>query len=328
MPYCWNATGSQVAPRGISAAQVRMLRQSRNMTRLIRDSVDLYKQLEAETGQSVGWIQNGSLSIATNDDRLTHIRRQEALAHAYGIGARSMTVGEALERWPLMHSRDVLGAVWSPDDGRVSPSDVCSALVRASQNRGGRFFEQTGLTGILTRNGAVYGVETDAGVVRCDAVAICGGLWSREIGSMAGSAVPVLACEHFYLLTRPVDGIAGILPTLGDHDNHLYIRDDSGGLLVGCFEPMGKPIAPGVLDETFEFGLLPEDWDHFEPMMARALHRLPVLEHAEVKMLLNGPESFTPGRCLHAGRDGRDTRVVPWLRDEFRGCGFRREVQE
>ena len=298
-----------------SAAQVRMLRHSRNLTRMIRYSVDLYKRLESETGQSVGWIRNGSLSIATHRDRLIHVRRQEALAHAFGVRARSMTVGEALERWPLMNSDDVLGAVWSPDDGRVSPSDVCSALVRAARGLGARLFEQTGVSGILTRNGSVYGVETTAGVVKCDAVALCGGLWSRELGAMAGAAVPVLACEHFYLLTRPVEGIAGNLPTLGDHDGHLYIRDDSGGLLVGCFEPFGKPVAPGVLDETFEFGLLPEDWDHFEPMMERALHRLPVLERAEVKMLLNGPESFTPDGMFMLGETA-ETRGL------YLGCGM------
>ena len=132
---------------------------------------------------------------------------------------------------------------------------------------------------------------------------------------MAGARVPLLACEHFYLLTRPVDGIAGNLPTLSDHDRHLYIRDDSGGLLVGCFEPMGKPIPPGTLDETFEFRLLPEDWDHFEPMMENALHRLPALETAEVRMLLNGPESFTPDGMFMLGETA-ETRGL------FLGCGM------
>ena len=103
---------------------------------MIQYSVDLYSQLEEETGQSVGWIQKGSLSIATSPDRLIHIRRQEALAHAYGIDATSISAEEAQERWPLMNGDDVLGAVWSPLDGRVSPSDVCAGLVRGARNRG------------------------------------------------------------------------------------------------------------------------------------------------------------------------------------------------
>jgi 4-methylaminobutanoate oxidase (formaldehyde-forming) len=298
-----------------SAAQVRALRHSRNLTRMIQYSVDLYARLEQETGQNVGWIQKGSLSIATNPDRLTHIRRQEALAHAYGIDAVSVSAAEAKERWPLMNADDVLGAVWSPDDGRVSPSDVCAALVKGAKSLGAKLFEKTGVTGILTENCRVKGVETTQGTVMCDAIALCTGLWSRDVGTMAGAEVPALACEHFYLLTKPIDGIVGNTPTLSDHDNHLYIRDDSGGLLVGCFEPMGKPIAPGVLDETFEFGLLPEDWDHFEPMMMNALHRLPALETAEVKMLLNGPESFTPDGSFMLGETA-ETRGL------FLGCGM------
>ncbi|MCV6592000.1 MAG: FAD-dependent oxidoreductase [Silicimonas sp.] len=298
-----------------SAAQVRALRHSRNLTRMIQYSVDLYARLEAETGQNVGWIRKGSLSIATTPDRATHVRRQEALAHAFGLSAHWISPGEALERWPLMNGEDVLGAVWSPDDGRVSPSDVCAALVKGAKARGARLFENTGVTGILTERGRISGVETNRGTIHCDAIALCAGLWSHELGAMAGTDVPALACEHFYLLTKPVEGITGNMPTLSDHDAHLYIRDDSGGLLVGCFEPMGKPIAPGLLDESFAFGLLPEDWDHFEPMMLNALHRLPALETAEVKMLLNGPESFTPDGMFMLG----EVAETPGL---FLGCGM------
>ncbi len=298
-----------------SAAQVRALRHSRNLTRMIRYSIDLYSRLERETGQSTGWIGRGSLSIATSPDRLTHIRRQEALAHAFGVGAASISPGEAKERWPLMNADDVLGAVWSPGDGRVGPSDVSAALARGARARGARLFEDVRVTGILTENGRVRGVETTAGAVMCDAIALCAGLWSREVAAMAGARAPLLACEHFYLLTGPVEGISGNMPTLSDHDGRLYVRDDSGGLLIGCFEPRGKPIAPGELGENFAFGLLSEDWDHFEPMMANALHRLPVLETAEARMLLNGPESFTPDGMFMLGETA-ETRGL------FLGCGM------
>ncbi|MDV7145915.1 FAD-dependent oxidoreductase [Tropicimonas sp. TH_r6] len=298
-----------------SAAQVRALRHSQNLTRMIQYSVDLYARLEEETGQSVGWIQRGSLSIATNEGRLTHVKRQEALAHAYGIDAWSITPEEAKERWPMMNAEDVIGAVWSPDDGRVSPSDVCAALVKGAKTMGAKMFENTGVTGILTENGKVKGVETSQGVVMCDAIAVCTGLWSREIGEMAGADIPAQACEHFFLLTKPVEGVTQHLPTLSDHDSHLYSRDESGGFLVGCFEPMGKAVPPGILDENFEFDLLPEDWDHFEPMMMNALHRIPALETAEVRMLLNGPESFTPDGMFMLGETA-ETRGL------FLGCGL------
>ena len=161
-----------------SAAQVRALRHSHNLTRMIQYSVDLYSQLEQETSQNVGWIQKGSLSIATNADRMTHIKRQEALAHAYGINATAISVGEAKERWPLMNADDVLGAVWSPEDGRVSPSDVCAALIKAAKGLDSKLFEDTGVTGILTKGGRITGVETTRGTVMCDAIALCTGLWS------------------------------------------------------------------------------------------------------------------------------------------------------
>ena len=298
-----------------SAAQVRALRSTRNLTDLIRYSVSLYARLEEETGQATGWINKGSLSIATSEDRLVHIRRQERLAHLFGVRARSVSVEEAKERWPLMNADDVIGAVWSPDDGRVSPSDLCAALVKGARAREARIFEETAVTGIVTRSGRVAGVETDRGAVRCDAVALCAGLWSRRVAAMAGVEVPVWPCEHYYLLTEPIDGIVGNVPSLSDHDGHLYIRDDSGGLLIGCFEPGARSIDPARLGEDFAFQLLPEDWDHFEPMMKNALHRMPALESAGVKMLLNGPESFTPDGSFLLG-EAAETRGL------FLGCGM------
>ena len=298
-----------------SAAQVRALRSTRNLTDLIRYSIDLYARLEEETGQQVGWINKGSLSIATNASRMIHVRRQAALARLFGVRTDTISAGEASERWPLMNANDVVGAVWSPDDGRVSPSDLCAALAKGARAGGARMFEDTGVIGILTDGGRVTGVETERGAINCDAVALCTGLWSREAATMAGCEVPVWPCEHFYLLTKVVPGAEGNLPTLSDHDGHLYIRDDSGGLLVGCFEPMGKPINPEQIGTDFAFQLLAEDWDHFEPMMHNALHRLPCLEHAEVKMLLNGPESFTPDGSFLLGETA-ETRGL------YLGCGM------
>jgi len=298
-----------------SAAQVRALRSTRGMTELARYSIALYPELEEETGQATGWINKGSLSIATTPDRLVHIERQVSLAKMFGLTASSVPPEEAKDIWPHMNAEDVIGAAWSPDDGRVSPSDLCAALVKGARSRGARVFEETGVTGILTEGGRVTGLETTRGKVRTDAIALCTGLWSRDAAAMAGVDAPVWPCEHFYLLTKPIEGLTGNVPTLSDHDSHLYIRDDSGGLLVGCFEPMGKAITPQTLGADFAFQLLPEDWDHFEPMMINALHRLPALETAEVKTLLNGPESFTPDGTFLLG-EAAETRGL------FLGCGM------
>ena len=143
-------------------------------------------------------------------------------------------------------------------------------------------------------------------------VPVCGAARWRP---WRGVEAPVWPCEHFYLLTESLDEIEGNVPSLSDHDGHLYVRDDSGGLLIGCFEPMGKALDPARLGEDFAFQLLPEDWDHFEPMMRNALHRLPVLQSTGVKMLLNGPESFTPDGAFLLG-EAAQTRGL------FLGCGM------
>ena len=298
-----------------SAAQVRQLRSTKNLTRLVQYSAQLYAELEQETGQSTGWLKTGSLSIATNPDRLTHIRRQAALAKAYGVVAEEIDVSEVKRLWPLINTDDIIGAVFSPDDGRVNPSDLCLALSKGARARGARIFENTLVSGFIIENNHICGVQTPAGVIRCEQVVLCTGLWSRALAQQVGGIAPLLPCEHFYLLTKPITGIDAHLPSLSDHDAHLYIRDDVGGLLVGCFEPKGKPIDPKNLSENFAFTLFDEDWDHFEPMLLNAIHRIPALQNAEARMLLNGPESFTTDGSFLLGESAEVSGL-------FYGCGM------
>ena len=276
-----------------SAAQVRQLRSSSSLTTLMKYSAQLYQSLEAETGQSTGWIGCGSLSIATNPDRMTHIRRQASLARAFGIEVEEIDAAEIKKLWPIANTDDLLGGILSPSDGRVSSSDVCAALIKGARAGGVDIFEDTPVTGFTFANGRISGVETAAGIIACEAVVLCGGLWSRAIARMAGISAPLYACEHYALITKPFDGIYTGMPVLGAHDGYMYIRDEAQGLLVGSFEPNAAPIDLERLPKDFSFDLLDENWDHFEPIMEQALHRIPALETAEVRMLLNGPESFT-----------------------------------
>jgi glycine cleavage system aminomethyltransferase T/glycine/D-amino acid oxidase-like deaminating enzyme len=276
-----------------SAAQVRQLRSSSSLTTLMKYSAELYQSLEAETGQSTGWIGCGSLSIAANGDRMTHIRRQASLARAFGIEVEEIDAAEIKKLWPIANTDDLQGGILSPSDGRVSSSDVCAALIKGARGGGVRIFEDAPVTGFTFANGRISGVETEDGTIACEAVALCGGLWSRAIARMAGISAPLYACEHYALITKPFDGIYTGMPVLGAHDGYMYIRDEAQGLLVGSFEPNARPVDLDQLPNDFSFDLLGENWDHFEPIMAEALHRIPALETAEVRMLLNGPESFT-----------------------------------
>jgi 4-methylaminobutanoate oxidase (formaldehyde-forming) len=164
-------------------------------------------------------------------------------------------------------------------------------------------------------DGRVTGVDTGDGHVGCEVVVNCAGLWGRAVGAMAGVSVPLYACEHFYLLTKPIEGLGRHLPTLSDHDGFLYLRDEVDGLLAGCFEPHARALPLDRLPADFAFELLDEDWDHFEPMMHNAIHRIPALEHAEAKTLVNGPESFTPDGAFLLGE-------APEAAGFFVGCGM------
>jgi len=298
-----------------SAALVRQLRSTIALTQLTQYSARLYAALAGETGQETGWHQCGSLSIATNPDRLTHIRRQASLARAFGIEVHEVNRDEIQSLWPIANCDDIIGGVLSPNDGRVNPSDVCAALVKGAKANGARVYEDTQVIGFTITNGRVSGVKTDHGEIACQRVALCAGLWSRDVAALAGVAAPLHACEHFSLITKPIDGVSRDMPILGDHDAHMYVREESGGLLIGCFEPNAKPIATGDLPRGFSFDLLNEDWDHFEPIMEGALHRVPALHEAGARMLLNGPESFTPDNGFLLGE-------APELRGFFLGCGM------
>ncbi len=282
-----------------AAGLVRRLRPSATLTKLINHSIDLYRKLERETGQATGWVQTGNLTLATNEDRLTNLKRQVSLSRAFGLEAHVVDAAHARDLWPLIETDGVIGAVWSPADGRVNPSDVALALSKGAKAKGVRFFEDTNVTGLQKKSGRVSGVGVGDHVIEAEEVVIACGLWSREVAAMADVHMPLYACEHFYVLTKPIPEVQALgpgahLPTLNDQDAHLYARDDVGGLLVGTFEPHARGLPLNRLPADFSFTLLDEDWDHFMPMMENALRRIPALERAEVRMLLNGPESFTP----------------------------------
>lgn len=276
-----------------SAAMVRQLRSTNSLTQLVRTSAELYRSLEAETGQSTGWMSCGSLSIATTQDRLTHIRRQASLARGFGIAAEEIDRAEIARLWPIAETGDVIAGILSPSDGRVGPVDTLAALAKGARAGGVNILEETEVEGFDVANGRVSALTTSRGRIACETVVLCAGLWSQELGRRAGVAAPLHACEHMALITRPFPGIRNAMPILGDHDNHMYIRDEAGGLMVGCFEPQATPVGLDRLPKRFSFDLLEPNWATFEPVMKGALHRIPALETAEVRMLLNGPESFT-----------------------------------
>jgi heterotetrameric sarcosine oxidase gamma subunit len=230
---------------------------------------------------------------------MIELERGASMARCFGVEVEVISPSEAGRRWPLLRIDDLVGALWLPRDGRTNPIDTTRALARGAQKGGARIVENIAVTGIHRRHGAVAGVSTPIGEIACEVVVNCAGMWARELGRLAGVAVPLHASEHFYIVTDPMPGVTTDLPILRDTDGGIYVREEVGGLLMGGFEPVAKPWGMGGIPESFAFALLPEDWEHFEILMEQAIVRIPALASAPVRRHVNGPESFTPdGRYL------------------------------
>jgi 4-methylaminobutanoate oxidase (formaldehyde-forming) len=298
-----------------AAGLVGQLRAHQNMTRLVQYSVDLYSRLEAETEQATGWNQCGSVLVARTAERAALFKRIASAAAAQGIACEPISIDEAADRYPIMRTDDLVGALWLPLDGKVNPADITQALAKGARMGGVKIFEKTRVTAIRTQAGAVAGVSTTKGDIRAEIVVNCAGQWAKQIGRMCGVAVPLHSAEHMYIVTERIEGVHRDLPVLRDPDGYIYVKEEVGGLLIGGFEPQAKPWAMDGIPENFEFGVLPDDWDQFEILMQNALIRLPALETAEVKTFMNGPESFTPDNNFILGE-------APELKNFFVGAGF------
>ena len=302
-----------------AAGLVGQLRATRNATRMSRYGIELYSTLEAETGLATGWKQCGSLNVAKTPERLKLLKRQMARAKSFGIDFEFITPAEAGDIYPLMRTDDLSGAVWIPGDGKANPTDLTQSLAKGARLGGVRIIEDAQVTGIVADKGAVAGVRYRIGgderEMRCEIIVNCAGQWARDFGKLAGVNVPLFPAEHFYVVTRPIPGVHPDLPVMRDPDGYIYYKEEVGGLVMGGFEPVAKPWNVASIPERFEFQLLAEDWDQFEPLMTNAIHRTPCLETAEIRMLLNGPESFTPDGNFILGE-------APELRRYFVCAGF------
>jgi heterotetrameric sarcosine oxidase gamma subunit len=298
-----------------AAGLVGRLRGSKTASRLVQYSAELYARLAENTAHATGWRRCGSLVVARTAERLTQLRRSVALGKAVGIEAHVIGPGEVTQHWPLCRSDDLAGAMVIPDDGRVIPADVTQALAAGARARGVRIREGVEVTGVRVERGAVRGVDTSVGPIACEAVVNCAGMWARALGAASGVTVSLWPVEHFYAVTRPMAGVTPDLPVLRDLDGCVYVREEVGGLLFGGFEPLAKPWLADPIPADFAFTLLKEDGDQFEVLMQGALERIPALETAEVQLLLNGPESFTPDGNFILGE-------APGLRGYFVAAGF------
>jgi 4-methylaminobutanoate oxidase (formaldehyde-forming) len=298
-----------------AAGLVGQLRTSANITQLLGYSVDLYRRLEQETGLQTGWKMNGGLRLACNAERWTEVKRQATTAHSFGLEMHLLTPQEAQDLWPLMTIDDVVGAAFLPTDGQANPSDITQSLARGARMAGVKIFEDMPVTRIIVDNGRIRGVETPQGTIDCEKVVICAGQWTRALAATVGVNVPLVSVEHQYMVTEQIAGVTPSLPTLRDPDRLTYWKEEVGGLVWGGYEPNPVPWAVKGIPEGFHFELLTSDFDHFGQFMDLAIGRVPALETAGIKQLINGPESFTPDGNFILGE-------APEQRNLFIGAGF------
>ena len=298
-----------------AAGLVGQLRSNANITQLLGYSVELYEGLERETGLATGWKRNGGLRLACNEARWIEVKRQATTARSFGLEMHLLTPREAGELWPIMDVSDLVGAAYLPTDGQANPADITQSLAKGARTAGVRIFEDTPVTGFEIEAGRVVSVTTQEGRIVCPLTVLCCGQWTRAVAALAGVNVPLVSMQHQYMVTEPIAGVPTGLPTLRDPDRLIYFKEEVGGLVMGGYEPNPKPWAQEGIPDGFHFSLLESDWDHFEQHMTQALHRVPALEKAGIKELVNGPESFTPDGNFILG-------AAPEVDGLYVGAGF------
>ena len=301
-----------------AAGLIAQLRASANMTKLAKYSQELYGNLEKETGVATGFKRCGSITVALTEERKEEIFRQAAMARAFGVDVEEISPNEVKNKYEHLNIDGVKAGVWLPKDGQGDPGNIALALAKGARNNGVNIFENTLVTGILTKGRRVSGVnwktDNSTGCIEVDMVVNCGGMWGHEVGRMAGVNVPLHACEHFYIVTEPVKELTQ-LPVLRVPDECAYYKEDAGKFLLGAFEPISKPWGMSGIPKGFEFDQLPEDFDHFEPILEAACERMPILAEAGIQTFFNGPESFTPDDAYHLG-------LAPELDNFWVAAGF------
>ena len=327
-----------------SAGLVGQLRSSVSLTRMMMDSVELYRTLDCS------WVECGGIRLACTPEREQEVMRQVAWAKTFGLPLELITPERAAELFPLMDTAGVRCASYLPSDGYLDPSLLTTALVDGARAGGCRVFTHTLVTAIdldetVPGHPRVCGVQTEWGRIEAEVVVDAGGMFAAEIGRMAGVRVPIVPFAHEYLVTQPFretgSGAGRVhLPTLRDPDLLIYFREEGGGLVMGGYE---RDSAPWALDERdldaippdFNGRLLEEDWPRFEEIARNSAKRVPVMDEITVTRLINGPEAFTPdnefclgesevggffvaaGFCAHglAGAGGIGRVMAEWILD-------------
>ena len=297
-----------------AAGLVGQLRSRRNLTRMMQDSVELYRRLHEETDVATDWKQVGSLRLALSENRWLEIKRAHGQSRAFGLEMELLSPSEAKAMFPYLSTKGVLGAAFIPGDGQIDPSGLTQAYAKGARTGGVTIREGVQVTGMTVTGGRITEVLTDQGPVTCEFVVNAAGLWAREVAAMVGIKVAAGVVEHQYMVTDKSAGIPGDLPTIRDPDHNFYAKPEVGGFAVGGWEK--RTIAlPGGLPFDFGRELFASNFDRFEEIVLPAAERLPILNELGIQNLINGP--------IPISADGEPIMgPVPELANLFVACAF------
>lgn len=301
----WHAAGLMTTFGSTSETSIEMRKYTRN----------LYARLEAETGQATGFAPVGFIEVAADEDRLEEYRRVAAFNRWCGIDVEEISPAQVKELFPLAKTDDILAGFYVPSDGRVNPVDATMALAKGARMKGVNIIQRVCAEGVLKRNGAVFAVQTDHGQIQAEYVVNCAGMWAREFGALAGVNIPNQAAEHYYLITEPFKDLPKKLPVLEDPSCYGYYREETGGFMIGLFEPVCAPWQVDGIPKNFSFAEIEPDWERMGPFVEKAMSRVPICFELGIKKFFCGPESFTPDLCPIVGE-------APELRNYFVAAGL------
>lgn len=284
-----------------AAGLLPLFNMSYSVGQLHQYSVELYKKLEAETEQAVGFHNTGNLRLATNRDRMDEYRNYQCTAETIGVESHLLSVDEIKKLWPLINADGLVGALWHPTDGHIAPVDVTMALARGARMNGAEIYQHTQVTGIERSESLEWVVKTDKGNIRCEHVVCATGNYARTTAKMVGLEIPVIPVEHQYIVTDVDPDLKSYrdagnaeLPILRESDASYYLREERMGWILGPYERHAPACFVDGVPPTFEKDLFPGDLDRLLPHVEACMSRVPSFEKAGIKDIVNGPIAYTP----------------------------------
>ena len=282
-----------------AAGNVHVISNDPNISRLMAYTIRLYKEIEETSGHSTGFKPSGGFYLASNEVWADYLKRERSKARYMGLDQEFISLEEVAKKNPLIDPKRYISALWDPIDGEVDPSGVTYAFAKAAKVHGAKYYNNTVVKDTKQKADGTWDVITDKGNINAEIVINAGGLWAREVGQMAGIHLPVQPMEHHYLITEAIPEIEAMgegkrLPVGTDFEGNIYFRQEGKGMLLGTYEQKSTPWKVEGTPMNFGHELLEPKLENIQDRLAIGFKRMPALEKAGIKNIVNGPFTFGP----------------------------------